>query len=330
MKAIQIERYGGPEVLIRRDISVPVPGDDEVLIRLAHSGVNFMDVHTREGKYSKSRTYPVRLPTTLGMEGAGTVVETGASVGGLAVGDRVAYCIAWGSYAEYAAVPAWRVVKVPQELGLDMAAASLFHGFTAHYLANDVARLAPGSTCLVHAASGGIGQILIQLAKRAGARVFTTTSTPEKAAVARLRGADEALLYGDGRFADAIREATDGEGVDVVFDPIGKDTLRHSFRAARRRGLVISYGSVSGSVTDLDPIELGEAGSLFLTRPRLADHLPDAATTRRRAHDIFSALTDGSLSISIGARYTLNDVEAAHDALEERRTIGKPILDIVG
>ena len=330
MKSISIEQYGGPEVLLRRDIPVPTPKPDEVLIRLAHSGVNFMDVHTREGKYAQSQTYPVRLPTALGMEGSGEIVRVGANVHDLAVGDRVAYCICWGSYAEYAAVPAARVVKVPDALPLDMAAASLFHGFTAHYLAHDVARLAPGMTCLVHAASGGIGQILIQLAKRAGARVFATTSTPEKAAVARSRGADEAVLYGDGRFADAVREATDGEGVDVVFDPLGQATLRDSFRATRRRGLVINYGSVSGSVRDLDPIELGEAGSLFLTRPRLADHLADAATTRRRADDIFSALLDGSLKIAIGGRYTLDNVEEAHEALENRKMIGKPILDIAG
>jgi NADPH2:quinone reductase len=287
-----------------------------------------MDVHTREGKYAGSRTYPVSVPTTLGMEGAGTIVETGSQVEGLAPGDRVAYCLHWSSYAEFAAVPAWRVVKVPDALPLEMGAAALFHGFTAHYLAHDVGRLEPGTTCLVHAASGGIGQILIQLAKRAGARVFTTTSTQEKAAVALSRGADAAVLYDEGRFADAIRDATGGKGVDVVFDSIGKATLRDSFRATRRRGLVVAYGSVSGSVRDLDPIELGEAGSLFLTRPRLADHLPDAETIRRRAHDIFSALIDGSLEIGIGGRYTFDTVEAAHEALEERRMIGKPLLEI--
>ena len=328
MKSIRIEQYGGPEVLIRGDIPVPVPKADEVLVRLAHSGINFMDVHTRQGKYATSQTYPVRLPTTLGMEGAGTIVEVGAAVKDFARGDRVAYCISWGSYAEYAAVPAWRVVKVPDALPLEMAAASVFHGFTGHYLAHDVARLAPGTTCLVHAASGGIGQILIQLAKRAGARVFATTSTQDKAEVARSRGADVALLYDGGRFADAIRDQTGGAGVDVVFDPIGKATLRDSFRATRKRGLVIAYGSVSGSVRDLDPIELGEAGSLFLTRPRLADHLPDAETTRRRASDIFGALLDGSLEIGIGARYTLDNVEEAHEAFERRTALGKPILDI--
>jgi NADPH2:quinone reductase len=329
LKSIQIDRYGGPEVLVRREIAVPVPKPGEVLIRITHAGINFMDIHTREGKYAASRTYPVALPCTLGMEGEGEVVAVGAGVIEPAPGDRVAYCIVWGSYAEYAVVPAWRVVKVPAALPRGMAAASLFHGFTAHYLAHDVGHLGPGVACLVHAASGGIGQILIQLAKRLGAQVFATTSTAAKAEVARARGADMAVLYENGRFADAIRDATGGRGVDVVFDAIGKSTLRDSFRAARKRGLVVNYGAVSGSVRDLDPIELGEAGSLYLTRPRLADHLPDAATTRQRAADIFAALLDGSLDIRIAGRYTLDDVETAHAALEERHMIGKPIL-VVG
>ncbi len=330
MKSIQIDRYGGPEVLIHRETATPAPGAGEVLIRISHAGINFMDIHTREGKYAKSRTYPVALPCTLGMEGAGEVVTVGAGVADFKPGNRVAYCIVWGSYAEYAVVPAWRVVRVPDALPLEMAAASVFHGFTAHYLAHDIGRLAPGVTCLVHAASGGIGQMLIQLANRAGATVYATTSTAEKARVARERGADLAVLYEGGRFADAIREATGGRGVDVVFDSIGKATLRDSLRATRKRGLVINYGSVSGAVRDLDPIELGEAGSLFLTRPRLADHVPDAQTTRARAADIFAALLDGSLKISIAGRFTLDDVEQAHAALEERRMIGKPVLVMAG
>ncbi len=213
-----------------------------------------------------------------------------------------------------------------------MAAASVFHGFTAHYLAHDVGHLGPGVTCLVHAASGGIGQLLIQLGKRLGATVYATTSTQEKAQVARERGADLAVLYDNGRFAEAMREATQGRGVDVEYSTRDRqgDLAATAFHSATRkkRGLVVAYGSVSGSVTDLDPIELGEAGSLFLTRPRLADHLPDAATTRRRAADIFTALLDGSLTIEIAGRYTLANVAAAHAALEERRTIGKPILEI--
>jgi NADPH2:quinone reductase len=328
LKAIQIDRFGGPDTLVRRELPTPRPSPDQVLVRLSHSGVNFMDIHTREGKYATSRTYPMTLPVTLGMEGAGTIAAVGAAVKNLKVGDRVAYCIVRGTYAEFAAVPAWCVVKVPEALPLEMAAASVFHGFTAHYLANDVGRLGPGMTCLVHAASGGIGQILVQLAKRSGARVFATTSTAAKAEVARSRGADVAMFYDDGKFAERIREETDGRGVDVVFDSVGKATLRHSFRATRRKGLVVSYGTVSGTVKDLDPIELGEAGSLYLTRPRLADHLADAAMIQSRAHELFGALLDGSLRIDIAARYTLDNVDEGLAALEERRTTGKPILVI--
>ena len=328
MKTIQIHHYGGPEVLQRIDAPVPVVRPGTLLVRVHHAGINFMDIHTRQGKYAQSRTYPVRLPCTLGMEGAGEVVAVGDSVTTHRAGDRVAWCIVWGSYAEYAVVPAWQAVKVPDALPLDMAAAAVFHGYTAHYLAHDVGQLGPGRSCLVHAASGGIGQILIQLAKRSGARVFATTSTPDKAAVARQRGAELAVLYDNGRFADAIREATGGQGVDVVFDSIGQATLRDSFRATRTRGLVVNYGNVSGSLNDLDPLELGEAGSLYLTRPRLADHLRDAAEIQRRAADVFGALLDGSLQISIAARYTFDNVEDAHAALEERRMVGKPLLDI--
>ena len=315
--------------MIHRAIAVSAPQAGEVLVRVHCAGINFMDIHTCEGKYANSQTYAVSLPCTLGMEGAGEIVALGADVKDLAVGDRVAWCIVWGSYAEYAVVPAWRAVRVPDALSFEMAAAALFHGLTAHYLAHDVGQLGPGRSCLVHAASGGIGQILVQLAKRAGARVFATTSSEEKAAVARARGADVALLYDDGRFADAVRAATGGQGVDVVFDPVGKPTLRDSFRAAKKRGLVVNFGAVAGAVRDLDPLELGEAGSLFLTRPRLADHLPDAATTRRRADDIFAALLDGSLKIDIAGRYTLDNVEAALHALESRRMVGKPILVMV-
>lgn len=330
MKTIQIHQYGGPEVLQRIDAPVPVAAPGTLLVRVHHAGINFMDIHTRQGKYEKSRTYPVRLPCTLGMEGAGVVVAVGAGVTTHQTGDRVAWCIVWGSYAEYAVVPAWQAVHVPDALPLDLAAVSVFQGYTAHYLAHDVGQLGPGKSCLVHAASGGIGQLLIQLAKRSGARVFATTSSADKAAVARERGADLAVLYDDGRFVEAVRAATGGQGVDVVYDPIGKTSLRDSFRVARIRGLIVNYGNVSGSVRDLDPLELGESGSLYLTRPRLADHLRDATEIRRRAADIFGALLDGSLKIAIAGRYTLDNVEEAHAAFEERRMVGKPVLDVIG
>ncbi len=328
MQALQIDRYGGPEVVIPRELPIPVPGPGEVLVRLVWSGINVMDIHTRQGKYAGSRTYPQVLPTTLGMEGAGTVAGLGEGTTGFAVGERVAYCLCWGSYAGFAVVPAWRLVRVPDALPLERAAAAMFHGLTAHYLAHDLGRLAPGVTCLVHAASGGIGQLLVQLGARMGATVLATTSTPAKAEVACRRGAAATFAYDGGRFADRVREATGGRGVDVVFDPIGRPTLRDSLRATRTRGLVVAFGSVGGNVGDLDPIELGEAGSLFLTRPRLADHLPDATTTRRRAADIFDALLDGSLSLKVSGHYTLETVVRAHEALEGRRSVGKPLMRI--
>jgi len=326
MRAIQIDRYGGPEVLVRRELPIPEPGPGEVLIRLEYSGINFMDIHTREGKYAESRTYPQKMPTTLGIEGAGIVAKLGEGVSDFAEGDRVAYCISWGSYADYAVVPAWRVVKVPDALSLEVAAAAMFHGLTAHYLANDLGKFGPGVTALVHAASGGIGQMLVQLGKRAGATILAATSTEEKAEVARRCGAAHAFLY-DG-FADKARALTGGKGVDVVFDPIGKATFRESLRSARIKGLIVQFGAVGAPVDDLNPIELGEAGSLFLTRPRLADHLPDAETIRWRASEIFAALIDGAMTIRIAGRYTLDEVERAHEDLHGRRTIGKPVLKL--
>lgn len=328
MRAIRIEQYGGPEVLRRADIDIPSPARGEVLVRVACAGVNFMDIHTRQGKYRNSRTYPVRAPCTLGMEGAGEVVSTGAGVASFNPGDRVAWCISWGAYAEYAVVPVHRAARIPEAISYELAAAAMFQGSTAHYLIEDVAQLRPGSTCLVHAASGGIGQMLVQLAKRRGATVFATASNDSKAAIARKRGADHVMLYEGGRFADHIREATAGRGVDVVFDAVGRTTLRDSFRATRVRGLVVNYGSVSGSLHDLDPYELGEAGSLFLTRPRLADYLADGATVQRRADEIFAALEDGTLRLEISGRYTLDEVEIAHSALEDRRQLGKSIVQI--
>jgi NADPH:quinone reductase len=328
MKAIRIAEYGGPEVLQRVDLEIPVPGPDDVLVRVGCAGINFMDVHTRQGKYRTSRTYPVRLPCTLGMEGAGEVVAAGANVTSFSRGDRVAWCISWGAYAEYAVVPASRVAHIPAAIPLDLAAAAIFQGSTAHYLLEDVAQLSAGSTCLVHAASGGIGQLLVQLARRRGVTVYATTSSEAKAEVARQHGADHVMLYDEGRFAERVREATGGRGVDVVCAAAGPATLRDSFRATRTRGLVVNYGSVSGSLNDLDPIELGEAGSLFLTRPRLADHLADAGTVQRRADEIFAALQDGTLQIEISGRYTLDNVEAAHEALESRRQLGKSVMTI--
>lgn len=329
MKAITIEQYGGPEVLQKRnDAPKPEVRAGHVLIKVACAGINFMDVHTRQGKYANSQTYCVPLPCTLGMEGSGEVVAFGEDVDDFSVGDRVAWCIAWGSYAEYILVPAALVATIPDDITYALAAASIFQGATAHYLIEDVARLKQGSTCLIHAAAGSIGQLLVQMAKRRGATVFATAGTAEKRAIAIERGADHAFDYSHGGFADQIREANGGNGVDVVFDSVGKTTLRDSFRACRKQGLIVNYGNVSGSLIDLDPIELGEAGSLFLTRPRLADHMADRKTVQRRADDVFSSLLDGSLRVEIESYYTLDNVEQAHARIEGREQIGKAILRI--
>lgn len=328
MRAIQIDRFGGPEVIVHRELPIPIAGPGEIVVKLACSGINFMDVHTRQGKYATSRTYPMALPVTLGIEAAGTIVAVGAGVA-MRAGDRVAYCLVRGSFAEYACVPADRAVPIPAGLSEEVAASALFHGLTAHYLAHDVGALAPGMSCLVHAASGGIGQILTQLAKRLGATVLATASSEVKRDVAGRRGADHVMGYDGGEgevgFAERVRSLTAGRGVDVVFDSVGKDTLRDSFRATRKRGLVINYGTASGAVDDLDPIELGEAGSLFLTRPRLADHVA-GAELQRRAADIFAWLLDGSLSVGLSGRYGFDDVAVALASLSDRTMIGKPIL----
>ncbi|WP_455930521.1 quinone oxidoreductase family protein [Pseudomonas fluorescens] len=325
MKAITLQTYGGPDVAqLRQDVARPQITAGHVLVKVACAGINFMDIHTRQGKYAASVTYPVRLPCTLGMEGAGVVVEVGPGVSHLAVGDRVAWCIAWGAYAEYANVPADKVAQIPTAIGFDQAAAAMFQGCTAHYLIEDVARLQAGSSCLIHAASGSIGQLLVQMARRLGATVFTTGSSAEKCAIARQRGAHHAWTY-DG-FADLVLQATDGRGVDVVFDSVGKTTLRESFRACRTRGLIVNYGNVSGSLTDLDPIELGEAGSLLLTRPRLADHMADGATVQRRANAVFAAILEGSLSVEIEGHYRLETVQQVHARIEARQQIGKAVV----
>lgn len=328
MRAVGICRYGDASVLEHWDVPVAQPGAGEALVKVHFAGVNFMDVHTRQGKYARSRTYRVALPVTLGMEGAGEVVSVGSDVSEVAPGERVAWCLSWGSYAEYAVVPVAHLARVPDELDLNVAAASIFQGCTAHYLAHDVAKLQPGMTCLVHAASGAIGQLLIQMARALDVRVLATTSTEAKAEVARQRGAHLVFAYGGGSFADDVLDATAGVGVDVVFDPLGAPTLRSSFRATTRRGLVVNYGSVGGSLRDLDPIELGEAGSLILTRPRLADFIATRDELQRRADEVFRSLHEGSLSVQMSEEFSLDCVADALEQLEGRQQIGKSLLRI--
>jgi NADPH2:quinone reductase len=328
MRAIGISRYGDASVLENRQVPVPRPAAGEALVKVRFAGVNFMDVHTRQGKYATSRTYRVSLPVTLGMEGSGEVQSVGPGVTEFVPGERVAWCLSWGSYAQYALVPVARLARVPDQLGLDVAAASIFQGCTAHYLVNDVAELQPGMTCLVHAASGAIGQLLIQMAVALDVRVLATTSTEDKAAVARSRGAEQVFSYGDGHFADEVLEATDGRGVDVTFDSLGRPTLRGSLRATRARGLVVNYGAVAGAVDDFDPLELGEAGSLFLTRPRLADYIISREELQRRADAVFAGLASGAIEVLMSRRVSLDRVADAMAELEERRQVGKAVVDM--
>ncbi len=332
MQALQIDGYGGPEVVIAREVAVPTPGPDDVLVALAYSGINFMDVYTRLGRYAgsgaKSGHYQSGLPLTLGIEGAGRIVAVGGNVRGWAVGDRVAYALARGSYATHAAVPARQIARVPDALGLDVAAAAMFQGLTAHYLADDIGRLGEGRSCLVHSGAGGIGQLLIQLATHAGATVVATASSDAKRAVATARGATAVASQDNDAFVAACLAATGDAGVDVVFDSIGAAVFDGNLRALGRKGLFVHYGANSGPIGPLDPMRLADSGSLYFTRPRLADYTADAASVATRAGRIFEGLVDGWLTVDIDGRYPFDDVADAHRALEGRTAIGKSVLVI--
>lgn len=332
MRALQIDAYGGPEVLSLRDIPRPAPGPHDVLVRIAYSGINFMDVYTRLGRYAgagaRSGHYQTGLPLTLGIEGAGRIVAVGRDVATWRVGDRVAYALARGSYAEYAAVPARQIARVPDALGLDVAAAAMFQGLTAHYLVNDVGRLTAGSSCLVHSGAGGIGQLIIQLARNMGATVVATASSSQKQAVAQSCGAAAVTGPDADAFVDTCLQATGGAGVDVVFDSVGAAAFDGNLRALRRKGLFVHYGANGGPLGAIDPMRLADSGSLYFTRPRLADYVADAETVARRADHIFSALVGQRLRIPIAAVCGFDGVADAHRALEQRRAIGKSVLSV--
>jgi NADPH2:quinone reductase len=326
MRAVAIERFGGPDVLDVRDVDVPAPGAGEARVRVAFAGVNYIDVYMRSGVYARSGTYRSPLPMVLGMEGAGVVEALGEGVGDLRVGDRVAWCIVRGAYAEQAVVPAWRLVPVPAAVPLDVACALMLQGSTAHYLTHSAWPLEAGQTCLAHAGAGGVGQLLIQLAKRRGANVIATVGTPEKAALARARGADHVILYRDVDFRSEVLRITDGAGVDVVYDSVGHDTVHHSIRSLRKRGLCVMFGASSGQVDCIAPLELAEAGSIFFTRPHLADYMRDAGEIRARASELFAAYADGALTVTIDRVLPLRDAPAAHRVLENRQSLGKLLL----
>lgn len=328
MKAIAIAKFGGPESLQWMDWPDPVPAPGEAVVKLDYAGINFIDIYMRSGHYARSHTYQTPLPMTIGMEGSGTVAGLGAEVTGLKIGDRVAYCIVRGSYAQYAAVPAWKLVRIPDTVPLPVATTLMLQGNTAHYLSHSAFPLLPGHACLVHAGAGGVGQLLIQLAKLRGATVIATAGSREKAEIAKQRGADHVILYRDVDFREAVMTITGGKGVDVVYDAVGKDTIHHSIRSLKKRGLCVNYGGASGLVQSVEPLALAEAGSVFFTRPHLADYIGTPEELRTRAADLFSAYTAGKLAVAIDREFTLADAAAAHRYLEGRGTRGKLLLKI--
>lgn len=326
MRAIAIDRFGGPEVLAVRDMEVAPPGEGEVRVRLAFAGVNYIDVYMRTGAYARSHTYETPLPMVPGMEGAGTIDAIGPGVEGFATGQRVAWCIVRGAYAECAVVPAWRLVPVPENVPLDVACALMLQGSTAHYLTHSAWRLRAGDVCVVHAAAGGVGQLLVQLAKLRGATVIATVGHPSKVAIARGCGADHTILYRDVPFRDEVMRITNGRGADVVYDSVGRDTVHASIRSLRRRGLCVMFGASSGQVDAIVPLELAEAGSVYFTRPHLADYMHDATEIRQRARDLFGAYVGGNLRVTIDRVLPLSDAAQAHRVLEGRESRGKLLL----
>ncbi len=320
MKAIRIHEYGGPEVLRYENTPMPEPGAGEARVKIEAAGLNFIDVYHRMGRY------PVEPPITPGVEGAGIVDAVGPGVSDLEPGDRVVYAMQMGSYAEYAVVPAWKLVPIPDDIDTQQAAAVMLQGMTAHYLAYSTYPLHPGDTALVHAAAGGVGLLLVQIAKRRGARVIGTVSTEEKARLAREAGADEVILYTQVDFEEETKRLTDGKGVDVVYDSVGKTTFDKSLNCLRPRGYMVLYGQSSGPVPPLDPQVLNAKGSLFLTRPSLGHYAADRAEIMQRAGDLFQWMGAGELKVRIDQTFPLAEADEAHRYLEGRKTKGKVLL----
>lgn len=320
MKAIRIDGFGGPEVLHVAELPDLSPGPGQLLVRVEAAGLNFIDVYHRVG------LYPNPLPLVPGMEGAGVVKGVGTGVTGWNAGDRVAWAGGLGAYAEQVLRPADRVVGIPAGMGTDTAAAVMLQGMTAHYLSTSTFPLAKGHTCLVHAAAGGVGLLLVQMAKRRGARVIGTVGTEAKAALARGAGADEVILYSREDFLEAVRRLTGGRGVDVVYDSVGKATAEKSLDCLVPRGMMVFYGNASGPVPPIDPLALSRRGSLFLTRPTLIHYVADRASLEARAADVLGDVAAGRLSVRIDRTYPLAEAAEAHRALEGRQTAGKVLL----
>lgn len=320
MKAIRVHSIGGPEVLRYEDVPDPVPSPGEAVVRIEAAGVNFIDIYHRTGLYK------VPLPVTLGREAAGVVEAVGTDVLDLRPGDRVAWAMEPGAYAEKAAVPADRLVLVPEGVTTRQAAAAMLQGMTAHYLASSTYPLKPGDVCIVHAAAGGVGLLLCQVARMRDARVLGTVSTAEKAALAREAGADATIDYTTQDFAAEARRLTDGKGVQVVYDSVGKTTFEKGLEALSRRGMMVLFGQSSGPVPPFDLQVLSQKGSLYLTRPSLAHYVAARAELLQRAGEVLGWVRDGSLRLRIAREFPLREAAAAHRALEGRQTSGKILL----
>jgi len=320
MKAIQVKQPGGPEAMELVELPVPEPKASEAVVKLAASGVNFIDVYNREGRYK------VALPFVVGQEGAGTVTAVGAEVKSVKKGDHVAWASVLGSYAEYAAVPAERLVPVPAGVTDQQAAAAMLQGMTAHYLSHDTFPLKRGQTALVHAAAGGVGLLLTQMAHNIGARVIATVSTEEKAKLARDAGADDIILYTQQDFESETKRLTGGKGVDVVYDSVGKTTFEKGLNVLRPRGMMVLYGGSSGAVPPFDLIVLSQKGSLFVTRPTLAHYTLTREELVPRADAVFGMIAAGKLKLRIEHTYPLAEAQRAHRDLEGRKTTGKLLL----
>lgn len=320
MKAVYIEQTGGPEVLRFGDRPAPEPATDEVLVKLAFSGVNFTDLNARSG------INKIPLPAVLGSEGAGTVEQTGGGATGFKPGDRVAYAMARGSYAEYAVVPARMLVRVPDEIALPDAAAAMLQGMTAHYLTHSTFPLKKGHTALIHAAAGGTGRLLVQMAAMLGARVIATVGTQAKAELAREAGASDTILYGERDWVAEVKRLTGGAGVDVVYDSVGQATYLKGFDCLKPRGTMVHFGVASGPIEPFDTRKLTANGSLFLTRPTLASHISDPAELSWRSGDVFRWIAEGKLKLRIHREYPLAEAAQSHRDLEARATTGKLLL----
>jgi len=320
MKAIRVHAPGGPDAMRYEDVERPVPGPGQVLVKIEAAGVNFIDVYQRTGLYK------VPVPFTLGQEGAGVVTAVGSGVTDVRVGARVAYTTVLGAYAEYATVPADRVVALPDGVSSKQGAAAMLQGMTAHYLASTTYPLKPGDSCLVHAAAGGVGLLLCQIAKVRGARVIGTVSTREKAELARAAGADDVILYTEQDFEAEVKRLTNGAGLQVIYDSVGKTTFERGLNCLAQRGMMVLYGQSSGPVGPFDPQVLGRKGSLFLTRPTLVHYIATRAELVARAGELLGWIKKGTLKVRIERELPLAQTAEAHRLLEGRKTTGKVLL----